>query len=176
MSTVATKRPRSSLVPAVFTRRAQAEAAVEGLRRIGFSDEDLGVAVPGAELPMPEDLVDVEEAKGLGKGILLGAPLGSLAGIALGALVLGRLGLGGILIGAAQGALWGLILGGYTGLLARIHRKEDEPHWTDIPLSHEDILVVVRAGDRVRDVHDVVERHGGRCFCFLEHLQHAARS
>jgi hypothetical protein len=83
---------------------------------------------------------------------------------------LGPLGLGGILASAAGGALWGIFFGGFAGLVAKVHQEEEEAHWTEIPLSHEDILLVVRAGARGPQVHDIVRKHGGRCFCVLDRV------
>ncbi len=34
------------VVPAVFANREAAEAAIAELRRLGFTDEDIGLAVP----------------------------------------------------------------------------------------------------------------------------------
>jgi hypothetical protein len=117
-----------------------------------------------------------EEMKGAATGFLIGAPVGSLAGIALAALVVGglpALGVGGIPAAAHVGGIWGIILGGYTGLLARFH-QEEEAHWTEIPLSHEDILVAVRAGELAQQAHDIVQKHGERCFCMLDRVARAA--
>jgi hypothetical protein len=167
---------RQILVPAAFARRDQAEAAIDELRDLGLTDEELGVAVPEAVLRETlEDIAGTGEMKGTVAGFLIGAPVGSLAGIGLAALVVGglpALGVGGILAAAHVGAVWGMIYGGYAGLLARVHQEEEQ--WTEIPLSHEDILLVVRAGERAQQVHDIVVKHGGRCFCVLHRLARPA--
>jgi hypothetical protein len=173
------------VVPGVFSHRTQAEAAIAELRTLGFTDEQLGVAVPdalyhglgAAQRVEDQDIMGEEEVKGTISGFILGAPLGSLAGVALAALTfggLGPLGVGGILLGAGTGALWGMMLGAEAGLLAKVHSEEEEPHWSEIPLSHTDILIMVQARDRVAAVHEVIVRHGGRCFCALDRLQRPA--
>lgn len=171
---------RQGVVPAVFGSRGQAEAAIQELRRLGLTDQEIGVAVPdpvhhrlAEQIVGHEDIVGEEEIKGAAAGFILGAPVGALAGIALSALVVGGLaplGLGGILAGAYAGAVWGVVLGAEAGLTAKVRTEEEVAHWSEIPLSHTDILVVVRAGRLAREAHDIALRHGGRCFCLLDRI------
>jgi hypothetical protein len=175
---VSTRSPASAIVPAVFSNRAQAEAAIADLRALGLQSDQLGVAVPDPvyhQLIEHEDTVGQEELKGAAAGFFLGAPVGSIAGMALIALAaggLGPLGLTGILIGA--GAMWGMVLGAEVGLAARVHSEEEEPHWSEIPLSHTDILVVARAGEQARAAQAVMVRHEGECFCPLDRIERSA--
>jgi hypothetical protein len=174
----------SGIVSAVFTHRDQAEAAIEELRGLGLTDQEIGVAVPDPvhhqlteQLAGHEDLVGEEEWKGAARGLIMGAPLGALAGTALFALMFGGfgpLGLGGILAGAGAGALWGMFLGAEGELAVKIHSEEEAPHWSTIPLGQTDILLTVRAGKQAAAVHDVMIRHHGRCFCALDRLRSPA--
>jgi hypothetical protein len=175
---MANRTALEGLVPAVFSTRAAAEAAIGELRQLGLTAEHVGVAVPDPVhhgLARHEDLVGQKELEGASAGFILGAPLGAIAGIALTALVvggLGPLGLGGILVAGGVGAIYGVVLGSEAGLIARVRAEEEAPpHWSEIPLSQTDILVVARAGDRSTEAHGIMVRHGARCFCLLDRLE-----
>jgi hypothetical protein len=181
---VANQTTLEGLVPAVFSSRAQVETALLELRGLGLSDAQLGVAVPDPvnhrldeEVAGHADILGEEEIKGAATGFILGASLGSIAGVGLMALAvggLGPLGVGGILAGAGFGAVWGMGLGATAGLAAKVHSEEEVSHWSEIPLSHTDILVLVRAGDKAAEAHDVMVRHGGRCFCRLDRVDRSS--
>lgn len=165
------------MAPAAFARRDQAEAVIRDLRAIGFTDEELGVAAPETLIHESADDVGFEEVRGVGAGFLIGVPAGALVGIGIGALIVGGfgpLGLAGILASAGSGALWGLFFGGFAGLLLKIRQEEEEEEQPAFPLREHDILLVVRAGDRLERVHDIVLRDGGRCFCAIDRAQRAA--
>ena len=70
-------------VPAVFSRREDAEAALTELRAMGFQHDDLGVMVPDPEHYHLVDKSDQETWKSLSAGIAAGIPIGTLAGLAL---------------------------------------------------------------------------------------------
>lgn len=155
------------VVPAVFTNREGAEAALAELREMGFRHDDLGVMVPDPEHHHLIDKSDRETWGSVSVGMVAGIPIGTLAGMALTALVipgLGALGLGGaLLIGGTGGALWGAYLGSMTGLGAEIMHIEDVEHRYEIPLQPNEILVVVMAHSEAERVCEVVQRHGARC-------------
>jgi len=161
--------PRQEVIPAVFGTREQAEAAIAELRERGFTDDDIGIAVPQPgkyALPAEEELQ--ETWKGFVKGAAIGVPIGALAGFGLASLVVpgwGVIGLGGALLFALRdGALWGAALGGGFGLYSKIRWNPEEDRWCEIPLGGDDILVVVRAGRRFDEARGILERHGARCF------------
>jgi hypothetical protein len=164
-STMTTTLPE--VVPGVFNSRKEAEAAIASLRELGLSEQDIGVIVPD---PGRYQLMDhsVHEAfSGLKTGVAVGAPLGSLAGVALMALALpgvGVIGLGGLLVGVIGGAVWGGVVGGLNGVIARVRWNAGEAQWCEIPLGSDDILVVARAGSRAQEAYRRMEQHGGRCF------------
>jgi hypothetical protein len=85
---------------AVFADRVKAETAVEDLRRLGLADEHLGIAVYESDSYVFEEDADADVARGIEKGIVIGAPIGAVAGMTILALVIpgvGILGVGGIL-------------------------------------------------------------------------------
>jgi hypothetical protein len=156
------------IMTATFRGRAAAEAAIHDLRELGLADEQFGVAIPDPlthELTDAQDIVGHDELAGAARGFFLGAPIGSLAGIALSLLAVGgvgTLGLGGILAIAGAGAFWGMVLGAEAGLIARVRHDEEETRWSEIPLRPGDILVAVSAGAWSAGVHDIIIRRGGR--------------
>ena len=157
----------SGIMVATFRGRAAAEAAIHDLRELGLADEQIGVAIPDPvtnELTDAQDIVGHDELAGAARGFFLGAPIGSLAGIALSLLVVGgvgTLGLGGILALAGVGAFWGMVLGAEAGLIARVRHDEEETRWSEIPLGPDDILVAVSAGTWSAEVRDIIIHRGG---------------
>lgn len=164
--TASTERETPRVVPGVFKSREEAEAAVRALRELGLTDDMIGIAVPDPGRYMVHEDREREEAEAITKGIAAGAPLGTLAGLAISALLLptGAIGLGGLLVGGVGGALWGTFFGAFNGFTAKVRLDDYEDRWCEIPLQGGDILVVARAGDLAPKVREVMERHGARCF------------
>lgn len=151
---------------AIFTRRADAEMAVDELRAIGIADEHLGVAVhePGRRIFEPD--VDRDELHFAEKGALIGVPMGAIAGMGLMTLALsgvGTVAVGGMLaMGGASGALAGGFIGGFLGLAAGGHELEERYAWEEYPLQPGELLVVARAHRRANRVRRILERNRGR--------------
>jgi hypothetical protein len=78
---------------AVFGDRADAEAAVDELRRSGLADEHLGVAVHEADEYVFEEDLEAEMSHSLRTGVAIGAPIGAIAGMTLLALIVPAWGL-----------------------------------------------------------------------------------
>ena len=156
------------VVPAVFSSREDAEAGMAALREAGFSNDDLGVMIPDPEHLRLIDDSSKEAWKGLSTGMIAGIPIGTLAGMALTALIipgLGILGVGGaLLVGGVGGALWGTYIGSTSGLAAEISHVEDIERRYEIPLRPNEILLIVVANDRAVQVCEIMERHGAHCF------------
>lgn len=154
------------VVSAVFDASDDAESALEELKRMGFRHDDLGVAVSDPEHFHLLDNSDKETWASLGAGLIAGIPIGTLAGMALTALVipgLGILGVGGaLLVGGTGGALWGAYLGSVSGLATEITEIEHAEHHYDIPLKPNEVLVVVMAHNQEERVRDLVRKHNGR--------------
>jgi hypothetical protein len=156
------------VVPAVFDDREQAEAAIEELREIGFSDDELGVMVPDPEHYHLMDNSLKEVMKGLGTGGAVGAPLGALAGLGVAGLLipgLGVVGVGGALLwGGLGGAIWGTYLGAQIGMAVEIIHISDIERRYEIPLKQNQILIVVVAANQSEKVCQIMESHGAHCF------------
>jgi hypothetical protein len=106
--------PERSTAVGVFADHAQAESALDELRRAGFTDEQLGVAAPhpaaeAAPTSSPDDPTDMI-GQGAVTGAFTGGSLGVLAGLALVAGTVTPIGpalLGGVLIGILGSAAIG---------------------------------------------------------------------
>ncbi len=165
-------------IAAAFSDRRQAEAAVADLRKLGLTDERIGVAVLEPGRYDLEDTTGDEMLEGVERGIAVGAPIGSLAGLGLISFAVpgaGVLGLGGMLVlGLIGGGLWGTFLGAFGGLTAKVRMDDTRDRWCEIPMGEKDVLVVVEPGDQpgnpAHQVREVLEQHGARCFLEPEEI------
>jgi hypothetical protein len=162
-------------VPGVFSDRAAAEAAVSELRDAGFEEHTIGIAVaePG-RYAMEEDR-EGDELKGIAHGIGVGAPIGAIAGMLFVSLVVpgatAAIGVGGALIaGGTSGAVWGTFIGAMSGFTAKVKLDDYQDRYCEIPLSGDDLLVVVDAGTRAAAARDVMVARGAKCFMDQTHL------
>jgi hypothetical protein len=138
------------LVPALFSSREHAEAAIAKVRDFGIADTDIGVAVPAAGRYQRREPCDRETVAAAGLGAVIGGRLGSLAGMGLFGLMAGEavaLTVGGFLVAGAGGLVWGATIGGLLGVITRVRRRSDEDSWTEVELDSDDVLVVVRVRD-----------------------------
>ncbi len=134
---------------AVFDTREQADFAADELRRAGFGDEQIGVAVRAG------DVVPASQH------VAAGAALGMLGGLALAA---------GSLTPAAPvlvgGALAGMLAGGAAGAavggLAGIGLSDDEARLYEAEVAAGRTLVTVRADERYDEAVTILRRCGGR--------------
>jgi hypothetical protein len=159
------EREDQEYVAAVFSRRSDAETAVERLRAAGIADEHLGVAVREPGQQAFEVDVEHDELHAVDTGIVKGIPVGVLAGMGLVALTLpgiGTVAAGGLLAaGGAGGALIGGFLGGLVGLARASHELEESRAWEDYPLQPGEILVVARGHDQAARVTAILAHEGG---------------
>ena len=159
---------------AVFADRASAEAAVEDLRQLGLADEHLGVAVHQPDDHVFEEDPGAAVVHGIEKGIVIGAPLGAIAGITLLSLLVpgvGILGVGGILAaGGISGAIAGTYLGALLGLSAEEHVVDEELDWERVRLQPGQVLIVVAEHGHREDVGAALQAHGGHIIEKPRHL------
>ncbi len=154
----------------VFNSQAEAQAAVNDLRALGFTDSQIGVAYKhdnvNDTMHGTTDMTDTEEnasggaatgaAVGLGAGALWG--LGILAGVlpAIGPVIAG-----GTLAALAASAATGAAAGGLGGALIGMGVSNDDVKYYDSEFASGRVIVTVEAGNRVADVERVIRNHGG---------------
>ena len=159
---------------AVFDDRATAEAAVVELRRHGWADDHLGVAIRQADPHVFEEDVGADISHGVEKGVAVGAPIGAIAGMAIMAFAIpgaGLVGVGGILAaGGIPGALAGTYFGALLGLAAEEHELDEEGDWERVPLEAGQVLVVVAGHGHPGGVADVLGSNGGHLLSKPPHL------
>jgi hypothetical protein len=157
-------------VTAVFDNQAQAERAVNELRRLGATDTQLSF------VSRHGDTVDAPDAaEGAGKGALAGAGVGVLFGLAA-ALIPGvgpfitagalASALGTAAGGAAAGAIVGGTTGAVAGALANAGYSREEADYYGTAIERGNVLVAVDpdgniAEDRVRAI---LTQYGGRVY------------
>ena len=135
------------LVPAMFSSRDAAAAAVEQLLGAGIKQDDIGVAVPVREPNRIRDDSASESMQGALRGASIGGRLGVLGGIGLAMVTVGTLGVGGLFLAGAGGLLWGGTVGGLLGVVTRVRRQPDIDRWCELSLDDQSVLVAVRVRD-----------------------------
>jgi hypothetical protein len=166
MAVMGTKQ--QPLVAAVFGEQSQAEAAVAELRRAGFRDDQIGVAMrydagTAATAATATGTEETHAGTGAVTGIVAGLGLGALAGLGVLTGVIPVIGpaiaggtLGVILSNAAVGAG----VGGLVGALVGAGVPEDEAQYYQGEFESGRTIVTVRADGRSDDAMAVLSRHG----------------
>jgi hypothetical protein len=150
-------------VVGMFSRRADAEAAVRDLKAAGFTGEHVGVA-----LQDPDEQRDLTgsagstPAEGAAAGALSGGMVGGLIGL-LGSLLIPGVApivVGGVLASTLAGAGVGAATGGIIGALAGMGVPEADARHFDLGLRSGSTLVTVDAGARTDEALSILEQHG----------------
>jgi hypothetical protein len=139
------------------------------LRRAGFGDDDIGIAVPEPGRYIVDDDRERELLTGVTEGIAEGAPVGAIAGMLLMTLAVPDAGAaigvaGALFVGGIGGAIWGSFLGAMSGFTAKVKLDDYGDRECEIPLAGADVLVVVNAGDRASEARDLMQQQGAKCF------------
>ena len=163
--------PQSTVV-GVFDDRMQADRAVDELRRAGFRDEQIGVAMryDSGSATMGDaadaagaDADDTHAGTGAVTGVVAGLGLGALAGLGVLSGVIP------IIVPAIAGGTLGVILsnaaagagvGGLVGALAGAGVPEDEAHYYQGEFESGRTIVTVQAGGRADEAMTVMRRYG----------------
>lgn len=149
----------------VFEDREQVDRAVDGLRRAGFSDKSIGVAIHGDDAIVGDRAVsEVDErvTKAPRAGAVTGGLVGGLAGAAAVGLIpgVGPVLAAGALAGILGGATIGSGMGWVAGALTRIGLDEENAHLYAQEFHSGRQLVTVVAGDRQREARGILASHG----------------
>ena len=157
-----------SLLVAAFNDRNEAELAYDELKRVGFTDEQLGFALRGADAVrggMITDATGTKDAEGAVKGAATGAVVGGLLAAAAAATipVAGPFIAGGILTAAAGGVVAGTAIGGIFGAMKGLGTSEEEAVYFQREFEAGKAILFVRPGERYDQADEIVRRHGGYC-------------
>jgi hypothetical protein len=150
----------------VFHDREQAQAAVAELQRLGFSEEEIGVAYRGHEevAGTSSEGRGTHAAEGAGVGAAAGAGVGALWGLGIVAGALPAIGpaiAGGTLAAILSSAAAGAAAAGLAGALVGAGIPEDEAEYYEEEFKAGRFVVTVRAERRYNEASDVLRRHGG---------------
>lgn len=151
----------------VFHDRDQAQAAVSELRRLGFPENDIGVAYRGEERITGASGVEghgSHAAEGAGVGAATGAGVGALWGLGIMAGVLPAIGpaiAGGTLAAILSSAAAGAAAAGLAGALIGAGIPEEEAEYYESEFKAGRFVVTVRTESRYDEAAKVLRRHGG---------------
>jgi len=154
-----------STVVGVFPARAQAENAINELRRLGFTDQQIGYlerdrgGVNQGNIEVENNHVAQNAAVG---GAVSGGVIGGLIGAASSLLIpgFGPAIAGGILAATLGGVAIGAAAGGLIGALTQMGVPEEEAQYYQNEFEAGRILVTVYAPERQQEVLAVLRRNG----------------
>jgi len=153
-------------VVGVFEDRRQAQLAVEELKRVGFTDSQIGV------ITRNEDKASTTTAETSGSHVVEGAATGVAAGAGVGALwalgiaagmlpAIGPVIVGGLLASVLASAAGGAAVAGIVGALIGLGIPEEEAQYYEGEVRGGRTLVTVSAGSRFNEATTIIQRHGG---------------
>jgi hypothetical protein len=157
----------SNIVAGRFERSLDADAALDALRRDGFSQAEIDAFTlmpPGQHALGPMGGGDVHSdagAHGAGTTAAIGAALGLVVGLVIGSIVSLRLGAPALWIIGGVGAL----MGAFAGVMRKLHdprpSEHSREHPVEMPAGRMIAVCVDRAGSEPRAI-DVLRRNGAR--------------
>ncbi len=149
----------------VFTDRAQADRALEELRRAGFEDRHLGYAHrefdQAGRRVVARDRADTT-SEHAAKGAVAGGVAGGVIAAAVSLFIpgIGPVVAGSILATALGGAVVGAAIGGVAGALTSAGVPEHEAKYYEGEFEAGRILVTVHAGNRYDEAVAILRRAG----------------
>jgi len=148
----------------VFEDRRHADQAVTELKKAGFRDDEIGVAMRHAHGEAADAAGETEAGEGAVAGALTGAGLGALAGLGVLSGVIPVIGpaiaagtLGIILSNAAAGAA----VAGLAGALIGYGIPEEDAQYYHEEFEAGRAVVTVQADGRADEAMTIIRRHGG---------------
>jgi hypothetical protein len=159
-----------AILVAAFVDRESARSTVNELRRLGFTEGQIGmISREAGTVPVTgETATGTAEAskweEGAATGIAAGAGFGALwaLGIAAGVLpAIGPIIAGGLLASVLASAAGGAVVGGVVGALIGLGVPEEEARYYEGELAAGRTIVTVRAPGRYEEAEEVLHRYGG---------------
>ena len=153
---------QSDTLVAVFDNRTQAEKAIDELRRAGFRNDQIGIAVRSGDVTAPPPADEEEPAPDRAvTGALTGGAFGALAGALATGLIpgVGWVVAGGILAGIVGGAAAGAAAAGLLDTLLGMGLSEDEARFYESQLAKGHTIVTVKSDGRLVEAGSILKRH-----------------
>jgi uncharacterized protein (TIGR02271 family) len=151
----------------VFDDRAEAQRAIDQLKRAGFTDSEIGVTARDADAEgsaRGSGQGETHAAEGAVAGVTAGAGVGALWGLGILAGVLPAIGpaiAGGTLAVLLSSAAAGAATAGLAGALIGAGIPEDEANYYEGEFRAGRVVVTVQAGGRFSEAQSILERAGG---------------
>ncbi|WP_422928531.1 YsnF/AvaK domain-containing protein [Singulisphaera sp. PoT] len=158
---------KNSTVVGVFSDRLEAEQAIDALLRVGFTDDQIGIATRGdhGETHLTEKLSEGHESRaetGAIAGAVTGAGLGALAGLGILAGVIPVIGpaiAGGTLAVILANAAGGAAVAGLAGALIGSGIPEDEAEYYNREFEGGRTILTVKAEGRADEANQILRSH-----------------
>ena len=155
-----------TLLVGVFDDRLAAERAVSDLETAGFTKDDIGFALRGADINRGgtvTDAVGTKDDTGAAAGAVTGGVVGGLLGAAAAILIpgVGPVLAAGILASSVGFGAAGVAVGGILGAMTGAGLTEDEAKYYEKEFNSGRAIVTVRAGERDAQAAAILRRRGG---------------
>jgi uncharacterized protein (TIGR02271 family) len=151
-------------VVGVFTDHTQARRAVEELRRVGFTESEIGVVSQDQGVTRAAGDHGSSALAGAGVGAAAGAGVGALWALGIAAGLLPGIGpaiAGGILASVLASAAGAAAVGGLVGALVGLGIPEDEAKYYEGEFKAGRSIVTVHSATRVVEAEQILRRFGG---------------
>jgi hypothetical protein len=150
------------VIVGVFRDPAEAGQAVAELRRLGITDDQIGVIARNGD--SVSTTTGSQWDVGATTGAIAGGATGAVLGLAVAAGIIPGVGpilAGGLLAGLAASAATGAAAGGVLGTLIGLGIPEHEAAFYHGEFEAGRTIVTVRAGEKAATVREVLDRFGG---------------
>jgi len=157
---------KKAAVVGVFENREEAQRAVQELKRLGFRDDQIGVAHKDSNIAGRDADGENDSYAGTGAlaGVATGAGVGALWGLGIAAGILPAIGpviAGGTLAAILASAATGAAAAGIVGALVGMGVPEEEAKYYESELHAGRVVVTVMADSRNQEARTVLDRFHG---------------
>jgi uncharacterized protein (TIGR02271 family) len=159
-------RSGQSTIVGVFNDRAQAQQAINELKRAGFTDDQIGVTTREGKIETVTDADsgDTYGAEGAVAGIATGAGMGALWGLGILSGLLPGIGpaiAGGTLAALLSSAAAGAAAAGLAGALIGMGMSKEDAEFYESEFKAGRTIVTLHPGSRATEALAIIRRYGG---------------
>jgi len=159
-------RSGQSTLIGVFSDRAQAQQAINELKRAGFTDDQIGVTTRDGKISAVTDADsgDTYGAEGAVAGVATGAGMGALWGLGILSGLLPGIGpaiAGGTLAALLSSAAAGAAAAGLAGALIGMGMSKEDAEFYDSEFKAGRTIVTLHPGSRATEALAIIRRYGG---------------